>query len=152
MNSPIAPRDRTRLAAAAVLVATFGLGGLAGAVLGRAGSDAPGRDSLAGLCGAGMGQGGPPPLLQHLDLTPEQQPRLEAVVARWHPRMQALWQEFQPRVTAVMDSARREMDEILTAPQRARRDSLRATCGAGAPLHSEGRMPAGEEGAGRGRR
>jgi Spy/CpxP family protein refolding chaperone len=148
MNSPIAPRDRTRLAAAAVLVATFGLGGLAGAVLGRAGLDAP-RDHPAGLCGGGLGQGGQPPLLQHLDLTPQQRPQLEAVVARWHPQMQALWQEFQPRITAVMDSARAEMDQILTAPQRARRDSLRATCGAGAPLHSLRQLPAGGEEAGR---
>jgi hypothetical protein len=146
MNSPIAPRDRTRLAAAAVLVATFGLGGLAGVVLGRAGSDAGGRDPLAGLCGAGISQGGQPPLLQYLDLTPQQRPALEAIVARWHPRMQALWQEFQPRVTAVMDSARGEMDGILTAAQRARRDSLRATCGAGAPSRSFGRIPEGEEG------
>jgi len=146
MKSPIGTGRRTRLAAAAVLVATFVLGGLTGAVLGRALSDAGGRDPLAGLCGAGLGQGGQPPMLQHLDLTPEQRPQLEGVVARWHPRMQALWQEFQPRVNAVMDSARAEMDAILTPEQQARRDSLRAACTGGVQWPGPGRRGQGEGG------
>jgi len=144
MTAPISTGRRGRLAAAAVLVAMFMLGGVAGAVLGRA--LLGGQDRVAGLCGAGMGQGGQPLVLRYLDLTPEQRPRIEGIVAHWHPRMQALWQEFQPRVNALMDSARAEMDAVLTPEQQVRRDSLRAVCGGGLQGRGLGRMGRGEEG------
>ncbi|MBI4501024.1 MAG: hypothetical protein HY700_07665 [Gemmatimonadetes bacterium] len=131
MTTPISTGRRARLAAAAVLVATFLLGGVAGAGLDRALPGADGSDRQAALCSGGMGQGAQTPLVRHLDLTPEQRPQIEKVVAHWHPQMQALWQEFQPRVNALMDSARVEMDAILTPEQQARRDSLRAACSGG---------------------
>jgi len=146
MTTSISPGRRARLAAAAVLVATFTLGGVAGAMLDRALPGGDGQGRVAGWCGVGMGQGGQPPLLQHLDLTPEQRPRLEAIVARRHPQMLALWQEFQPRVNALMDSARTEMDAILTPEQQARRDSLRAACSSGLQGPGLGRMREGEAG------
>jgi Spy/CpxP family protein refolding chaperone len=146
MTTPIRTGRRARLAAAAVLVATFVLGGVAGAVLDRALPWGDEQDRVAGLCGAGLGPGGQPLVLQQLDLTPEQRPRLEGIVARRHPQMQALWQEFQPRVNALMDSARTEMDAILTPEQQAKHDSLRAACGGGLQGPGLGRMREGEAG------
>ncbi len=127
-----------RTLAGLVVVLTFVVGGLAGAVVDRgfARADAPPAPRA-------MRGGGPPgspgarardeqhrerfvqQLTRELDLNPQQVARIDAITRTREQRMNALWAEVQPRVHAVVEETRREIDQVLTPEQRTKLQALR---------------------------
>ena len=127
MSTPV-PR-RTRLMGGALLVAAFVAGALAGTAFERvaraeepppaAAERAPGerKDGRSGRTSE---------ILKELDLTPEQQRRVDAIMERRHAQMEAFWQGEGRKLRAIVDSARGEVRAVLDPAQQVRYDSLRA--------------------------
>ena len=65
-------------------------------------------------------------VLDKLGLTPEQQERAEAIMARRAPRTEAMMLEVGERLQLIADSVDAEFRAILTPVQRIRLDALRA--------------------------
>ena len=57
-------------------------------------------------------------LAHDLDLSAMQRAAVEQVVRRHHDRVVGIWANVRPQVHSEMDQAHREIDQVLTAPQR----------------------------------
>ncbi len=140
-----------RLLAGLVIVLTFLVGGLAGAVTDR--TMHGGRRMWPG---AGPGPGGAPgtdrdrrahgrerfiqEMKRNLDLTPEQVARIEAISQAREQRADSLLKDVRPKLHALLEETRKEIDQVLTPQQRARaqalwrqREEARRKAGAGGP-------------------
>ena len=53
-----------------------------------------------------------------LDLTPDQEQKVRAIVERRRARVETLWRESQPRIDEEMESAHREIEALLNPEQR----------------------------------
>lgn len=116
---------RARILGAALLVAAFVAGGLAGAAADRVFAERlPGhaaRDTRP--C---RGPQGTAELFGALHLTADQQVRLDSILERRRVQMDAFWEREGPRLRALVDSTEQEIGRILTPDQRATFDRLRA--------------------------
>lgn len=52
-----------------------------------------------------------------LDLTQDQRTRIETILDHYRARMKAMWQDVHPRYSAIVDSARSEIETVLTPDQ-----------------------------------
>ena len=110
---------RSRWIALAVLSATF----LAGAMLGAAAirvlvddrAEQPQRPRPDGRRG-GPGQG--PSIFDQMGLTAAQKAGIDSVMENRRREMDAFWKLHNPEVRAIIDSARVEIDRLLTPEQR----------------------------------
>jgi len=62
---------------------------------------------------------------RHLDLTDEQRAKIEAILERRHQRINTLWAGVRPKVRAEVDQTNAEIEQILTAEQRAKFSKMR---------------------------
>lgn len=130
---------RIRLLSAVLLLATFAAGTVTGAGVSRWASNAHGMHRP------------PPPMtaplpLHELNLTPDQQQKVHAVIERHRPELETILRESFPRVRAVNDKIEEEVREVLTAEQRAKLDQLKAQRAAH-PGPPPGPPPGGPSGA-----
>jgi hypothetical protein len=65
------------------------------------------------------------PIIELLELTPEQRPQAEAILSRQAPRSEQLMLGLADSLRALSDSIDAELRKILTPAQRSRLDSLR---------------------------
>lgn len=65
-------------------------------------------------------------MARELELTPEQQDRIDALTTRNLQGLEATRRAFQPQMDSLIQSLRASMDSVLTPAQRAKLDSLRA--------------------------
>jgi hypothetical protein len=65
------------------------------------------------------------PIIDLLELSPEQRPRAEAILSRQTPRSEQLMLGLADSLRKLSDSVDAELRKILTPAQRARLDSLR---------------------------
>ena len=63
-------------------------------------------------------------LHRELDLSPDQEKRIEEILARTHEEASALRDNLHPKVQALMDRAHEEIATILTPEQRVRFEDL----------------------------
>lgn len=102
----------------------------------------PTEDVVANMKMAGTGI---PVVYEALQLTPDQRQRIRAIMDAMRPATDSLLQESWPRLRTLLDTLQRNVEQVLTAEQRAglvamRRGGQRAT--APAPLPNErGRTP-----------
>lgn len=110
---------RARLTGMLMLVIMFTVGALAGAATMHVveGDEGPTRD---------RSERERPSLFETLELTPDQQAQVDAVIERRREQMDLFWKEHKPLLDAVMDSARVEIRAILTPEQREREERFRA--------------------------
>jgi Spy/CpxP family protein refolding chaperone len=114
-----------RLLGAALLVAVFAAGGLAGAATDRvlhAGETRP-PDQAGWDCRPPRGDH---TLLDQLALAPEQRVRIDSIMDESRERIRAFWAHEGAQVRAMVDSTRAEVRSVLTPEQRAEYDRLRA--------------------------
>lgn len=52
-----------------------------------------------------------------LGLTQDQRSRIETILDHYRARMKAIWQDVHPRYSAIVDSARTEIEAVLTPDQ-----------------------------------
>lgn len=138
------PRDGATRAMAIALLAVVGLAGMglgfaadrlalhhdrgAGRRFGP--GDGPGRGMRDG--GRGMregrrgGEGMRERLARELDLTPEQQRRVDSIMTQQTRDFRRIREEMQPRFDALLQRAQAGLDSVLTPEQRSRLRSLRA--------------------------
>jgi hypothetical protein len=117
---------RVRLGAAAVLAVVFGAGLAVGAAVD---SDPTATAPSAGSFAREPGRGNPPPsgwIIDRLDLTPEQEARVDSVVSHYGRHMSDLQTDYRPRFRSVVDSTNRALMEILTPDQRVLYDSIQS--------------------------
>jgi Spy/CpxP family protein refolding chaperone len=92
--------------------------------------DGPGRGMRDG--GRGMregrrgGEGMRERLARELDLTPEQQRRVDSIMTQQTRDFRRIREEMQPRFDALLQRAQAGLDSVLTPEQRSRLRSLRA--------------------------
>ena len=139
------PRDGATRTMAIALLAVVGLAGMglgfaadrlalhhdrAGARRFGGPADGPGRSMRYG--GPGMrdgrhgGDGMRERLARELDLTPEQQRRVDSIMTQQTRDFRRIREEMQPRFDALLQRAQAGLDSVLTPEQRARLQSLRA--------------------------
>ncbi len=114
--------NRSKLAAAALLVAVFIAGGAAGWVLRE------GTGGRHGRGGGGGGNRGPDAMVAYLGrelkLTPAQSDSVRAIFARHRAETETLWAGVRPRFDSIKTRVRAEIDAQLTPDQRARHQRL----------------------------
>jgi len=71
-------------------------------------------------------EGGLPPPLGGLGLTPEQQHQARAILERHRPAMEAVLKESFPRLRALREQVDQELKTILTEPQLRKLDEWKA--------------------------
>lgn len=64
-------------------------------------------------------------MTEELGLTPEQRMQLDSIVGRRLEAMRGVREQFRPQVQGMLDSARQDLDRILTPEQRARFRQMR---------------------------
>jgi Spy/CpxP family protein refolding chaperone len=103
---------RARLLSVLIIAIVFAVGGLSGAATMHVveGDEAPrmerhGRSSND--------------LFERLQLTPEQQVQVEAIMEEGRADMNAFWAEHRPTLRAITDSTRTRIRAVLTPEQRA---------------------------------
>jgi Spy/CpxP family protein refolding chaperone len=74
----------------------------------------------------GPREGGLPPPLTGLGLTPDQQQKAQAIMERHRPAMEAVLKESFPRLRALRDQVDQELKTILTEPQARKLDEWKA--------------------------
>ncbi|MDQ6625581.1 MAG: hypothetical protein M3Y69_05485 [Verrucomicrobiota bacterium] len=107
-------------------------GGLAlgsfGSIYAEGNEDGHGRRGHGGRGGHGGGMGGNP--MQHLtkglDLTPDQQAKVQPIVAQAKPQIQAIHQEAMQKTKAVMENTMAQIRPLLTPQQQQKLDSMKA--------------------------
>ncbi len=126
-----------RTLAGLVVVLTFVVGGLAGAVMDRGFTRGdphrPPRELRGGPPGSPGARGRDEQhrerfvqqLTRELQLNPQQVAKIDTITRVREQRMRALWAEVQPRVDALLNETRREIDQVLTPAQRAQLEVLR---------------------------
>lgn len=74
----------------------------------------------------GMGGGNPMEhLKKELDLTPEQQAKVQPIVAQAKPQIQAIHQEAMQKTKAVMDNTMAQIRPLLTPQQQQKLDAIK---------------------------
>lgn len=125
------PRPGPRTLAALVVVLTFIVGWLAGAVVDRGMLQAhrrPPRPAGSAHSRVGWERGRErfvQQLTRELNLNPQQVAQINAITRARQQRMNALWNDVRPRIHALLEETRREIDQVLTPEQRARLQELR---------------------------
>lgn len=124
---------RTRLQASALLVITFVVGGLVGAVSDRAVSvrasqtpeesvrDSSSRDDRSHRSSSGRRNSSillEPGVLDQLGVTAEQRERIEAILDKRDQQNRQLFNSIKPRMDTIMQSTRTELQAQLTEEQR----------------------------------
>lgn len=66
-----------------------------------------------------------------LDLTDEQEKKVEAILARRHERMEKIWASAHPRIEAEIKATNDEISSILTPEQRAKFEEIKMRMGRG---------------------
>ena len=107
---------RLRFAGALLLAATFAVGALGGLAFGEFGQNDAVADAREPDCDDHDGRRGS--YLDRLELTPEQQQRIDAILQARKEQMDAFWAENGQRMEQIVDSARAELRNVLTAEQR----------------------------------
>lgn len=107
---------RTRMAAVLVLLLTFAAGAMTGAATLHVVADTP----------EPAPQSRRESMFERLQLTPEQQEQVTAIMQRRRTQMEAFWEEHGPAMRAVYDSTRMEIRAVLTPEQQALEDQWRA--------------------------
>lgn len=120
---------RSSAGAALALLLVFGAGVAGGVALERTWLDDGDGDRVAGSRGD-EGDGREHTVIERfseeLELTAEQQTRIDTILAGVRERMHEMWREVRPRYRAVVDSARGRIEEVLTEDQAERyRELLR---------------------------
>ena len=133
-----APRVGPRTLAGLVVVLTFVVGGLAGAVVDRSFTRAS-----AEVPPPPQRRGGPPgspqdqvsreqhrerfvqQLARELSLTPAQVAKIDTITRTREQRMNAMWEEVRPRIHAMLEDTRKEIDQVLTPAQRDKLQEIR---------------------------
>jgi periplasmic protein CpxP/Spy len=64
-----------------------------------------------------------------LDLTDEQEKRVEAIIHRRHQRMESIWSSAHPRIEAEIKAANDEISAILTPEQRVKFEAIKMRMG-----------------------
>ena len=86
-----------------------------------------GHGGRGGHRGMGMGMGNP---MQHLtkglDLTPDQQAKVQPIVDQAKPQIQAIHQDAMQKTKAVMDNTMAQIRPLLTPQQQQKLDSMKA--------------------------
>lgn len=113
---------QSRLAAAALLLAVFGLGAVAGGV---GVSMAEHRDAGEGSRGRSL-EGYLARMTTELGLSEAQQDSLREIMDRHKPAMDSMWGEVRPRFDSLRAVVRLEIREQLDPTQVARYDSMLA--------------------------
>ena len=108
---------RMRLIAFGILLATFGVGILAGTAIDRVALADDARHE--GRPGGRDGGRDRHHLIDELDLAPAQRASIDAILERRGERMRAVWSDMAPRLEAIADSTRQEIMTVLTPEQRA---------------------------------
>jgi len=133
---------RSRWIALAVLSAVF----LAGAAIGAAALTVLGRDRQEmprrpepGSRWNGRSSG--PSIFDQMGLTAAQKSAMDSIMEKRRRDMDAFWKQHNPEVRAIVDSARAEVDRLLTPEQRQKFEEFRERR---RREHSgrDGRMPA----------
>ena len=107
-------------------------GGLAlgsfGSSYAQGSGDGQGWRGHGGRGGHGGGMGGNP--MQHLtkglDLTPDQQAKVQPIVAQAKPQIQAIHQEAMQKTKAVMENTMAQIRPLLTPQQQQKLDTMKA--------------------------
>ena len=105
---------RARLLSVLIIAIVFAVGGLTGAATMHVveGDEAPAMER--------RGERGPRNnLFERLQLTPEQQVQVEAIMEQGRTQMDAFWAEHRPTLRAITDSTRAQIRAVLTPEQRA---------------------------------
>jgi hypothetical protein len=110
MTNSLESLGRLRLQALLILLAVFVIGGLAGVAVERARHPRPSSPPPR--------PGFPPHLRVELQLTAEQNRRLDEILAGYRPRTDELFDRIMPRVQALTDSMRAEIRAVLTPSQQ----------------------------------
>jgi Spy/CpxP family protein refolding chaperone len=125
MRGGVESLGRIRAQGIVLLVVTFAAGvlvGLAGERF-RAARNAPDLPSPSSEL-LGPWRDTLPPMFEQLDLTPDQQARILAIMEEGRPRTDRVLYQMLPRLRAVTDSIRSEIRSVLTSDQLTRMDSL----------------------------
>ncbi len=119
MSGPL----RGRSVGLILLMVTFVAGGLVGAAANRVLEARPVTSSTSAPNTACERE---QDVFERLDLTPQQQERVDEILARRREQADIFWQEAGPRLHELMDSTRTEIRNVLTPEQRAEYDRHRA--------------------------
>ena len=68
-------------------------------------------------------------LKSHLDLTDEQDKKIEEIIRRRHQRMTEIWDSVRPHVRAEIDATNAEIEKVLTPEQREKFQKMRIHLG-----------------------
>lgn len=118
---------RLRVQALVILLVVFVIGVASGLAIGRAAGPhggPPRQEPPREGPPPGRMQGLPPALRERLDLTPDQERRIEAALEGNRARTDAVLDEYLPRLRALTDSLRVEVRAELTPAQQATFDKL----------------------------
>ena len=91
---------------------------------------------LVGILGTHLVRGGRhiPPRAAHflaerldrrLDLSDEQEKKIEEIIARRHARMNAIWESARPRIHDEIEATNTEIASILTPEQRVKFEAIK---------------------------
>ena len=111
---------RSSLGAALALLLVFGAGIAGGVAMERMWLDGDGRDRVSGKDEGEREHTVIERFSEELELTPDQEARIDTILARVRDRMHEMWSEVRPRYRAVVDSARGRIQEVLTEEQAER--------------------------------
>jgi Spy/CpxP family protein refolding chaperone len=116
MSEPVRPLSRARALSAALLLAVFTAGLLAGAAMDRAfaNRDHRGRRGLEAE------------VFERLDLDAGQKAEIEKILERRRAEAAAVWNEVKPRLNQVVAGTREDLSRVLTREQLAEYDRLMA--------------------------
>lgn len=117
---------RSRWIALAVLSAVFLAGAAVGAaaftMLTRTRQEQPQRP---GPGGPRTSRGNGPSIFDQMELTAAQKAAMDSIMEKRRREMDAFWKQHNPEVRAIVDSARAEVDRLLTPEQRQKFEEFR---------------------------
>ena len=142
MKEDVAELGRVKTQALVLLVLAFLAGAFAGGAIERVGARQwrgwpgarPGARPGGGRGGSAFGggarggrgeRGGLPPAFDAIGLSATQRTNIEEIVKRRLPRVDSLMRQSRAMINAASDSTRKEIDDVLSADQRRKLDSLR---------------------------
>ena len=115
--------ERSSLGAALALLLVFGAGAAAGVAAERLWLDADGENPAAEHRDDEKGDKEHTVIerfSEELELTDDQEARIDTILAQVRDRMHEMWSEVRPRYRAIVDSARGRIEEVLTEEQARR--------------------------------
>ena len=137
MKEGVESLGRVRAQAMVLLVIAF----LAGAVVGGTFERVMGRPSRSSVTGRGGpprggpdraqrgpggGPGGGPGWSESIGLSADQRAKIDAILKKRSERVDSAWKVACLVIAPARDSSSKELDAVLTADQRAKRDSMRS--------------------------